>query len=762
MFVCLLVLSLAAICSSQYICPQGWDEFRQRCYKFTFYPPESNYKAALKCQSDGAALLSVEDRSEHDFIVSWLSNRDQKRQEWYTSGFLNPNVDDQFLWESTAQRVKDPDPNSQTPLYWHHPSDRFLEGDYIIYSYEGTYGWKRSDGEKLRAYICETPMSESYRINQHHRDFTYGIAVYDPNIVPRGPKLIVNPVDTIILGETTSVYLECVAVGYPQAEYTWMRNSSQELITSNTDERYTLTNGRLTIQEPQDSLDSGDYQCTAANQFGELLSPPVQLSFATMGEFSNVDTAQVNPKEYEGAAIECPDIPSKNQQAIRYHWMKNRKEFIRPELNDFIFISKSGKLYFSEVTRADEGSYYCLATLTSPQGNDNYVGASQTPSRLSRAVDLVVIGQPGSLYNPRIQDSFVSVYPGQPLVGDTITLECFAYGTGPLVYSWLMEEKELPKDPRFSLSDFDRVLTIEDLRLEDTTTFRCTVSSRRTYNSHTKLYSLRVEAKPYFSLPLRDQHVDVGNELTWRCVARGIPTPIYTWYKNGVLLENSTDNHLVVSGNLIIIRNLEEERDSGIYQCSANNSRGVSFSTAQLRVLSIQPSFTKNPLPPRITATIGGNVTIPCQPEAAPIRTLSWLKDGGDLNVREEDVTSRIRKLPGGSDLFLSELSMGDAGTYTCRVENELGAADSSTTLTILSRTQIYRSPSNTQVDVNATATFQCAASVNPQLDLIYIWTLNGHTIDVDNSPNYARGSRESPGLYISLLNIKMRVTTPA
>ena len=89
---------------------------------------------------------------------------------------------------------------------------------------------------------------------------------------------------------------------------------------------------------------------------------------------------------------------------LRYQWTKChiddhecivggvRKEFVRPDLNIYVFNSGSGKLYFSEVTTADNGYYYCVATLTNINENDNYEGASQPPSRTSQGILLNVTG----------------------------------------------------------------------------------------------------------------------------------------------------------------------------------------------------------------------------------------------------------------------------------------------------------------------------------------------------------------------------------
>jgi hypothetical protein len=94
-----------------------------------------------------------------------------------------------------------------------------------------------------------------------------------------------------------------------------------------------------------------------------------------------------------------------------------------------------------------------------------------------------------------------------------------------------------------------------------------------------------ISAKPFFSYPLKHQHVDIGSKLTWRCEATAIPEPVYEWYKDGVPLV-AVPGKLSIVRNVLTIQNLETS-DNGMYQCSAENFYGKSFTEGQLRVLGI-------------------------------------------------------------------------------------------------------------------------------------------------------------------------------
>lgn len=97
-------------------------------------------------------------------------------------------------------------------------------------------------------------------------------------------------------------------------------------------------------------------------------------------------------------------------------------------------------------------------------------------------------------------------------------------------------------------------------------------------------FSFLFLAKPYFREPLRDQLVDKGSQLTWRCYAAAIPPETYTWFKDGQPL-TQVAGEIEIRKNTLVIRNLQKEKHDGMYQCAAKNEYGIAFSSAQLRVL---------------------------------------------------------------------------------------------------------------------------------------------------------------------------------
>lgn len=133
-----------------------------------------------------------------------------------------------------------------------------------------------------------------------------------------------------------------------------------------------------------------------------------------------------------------------------------------------------------------------------------------------------------------------------------------------------------------------------------------------------------------------------------------------------------------IRDNVLTINYLNDKRDPGMYQCQASNTLKTRYSSAQLRVLAFQPSFKKNPVESETYAAEGGNVTIKCNPEAAPRPQFIWKKDGIEIG------SGGHRRIFENGNLLISPVSRDDEGIYTCAASNELGLAESNGRLIVL------------------------------------------------------------------------------
>lgn len=723
-------------------CPINWYPFGNNCYKFNVYPLRIYDEAAKECEAQGAGLLSVNSAQEHQFIDTTLQRIDRDRSFWYTSGYRDEN---HIKWSGDGTVSPD------DVMFWASPDDLRGLSKFIVYKYSVSlqkYAWGAIDGREAYRFICEIPITETQRLLQENRDFTYGSNLTDPTLAPRGPRFTMHPINMVLTNRSHLPSIECEATGIPQPRYVWHRTDvigSEEVIGKS--EFYTISNGKLTFNRIDERRDAGTYHCEASNMFGSVRSAPSKITFGSLAQFPNVAPGVNRVALYQGTYLNCN--PPTHKPAVSYQWMKDTS-FLIQALNSYFFLSADGNLYFSEVQQNDEGSYHCIVTLTAFPGDT--LATDQPPTETSLEIKLDVLGDTAALYPPQIHDDFPAVFPKAPRLGQTITIECLAYGRTPLRYRWSKSANgNLPS--KAYTQNFDRVLVIPNVQFTDEGTYTCHVQGRT--QTESKDFLLTINAKPYFIYPLKDLIVDENSDITWRCEGIASPRASYVWYKNARLITSGTDG-IEIYSNVLKIKNLQKRIHDGMYSCEATNIHGSSVSSAQLKVLSFKPSFAKNPLPRTILAANNGNLTIPCIPEAAPVPTINWLKNGGKLSLPITDGNQRGSQLLSNGYLKIVGVSMVDAGLYTCVAANQNGESMSTGNVTVVGGvtivTQLFP---EMRVNKNDTVFIECQVSYDIfRVDLVLVWKFNGRIIDFTQDFFYEKSTRMGiSGLFIHFID---------
>ncbi|KAI1903451.1 hypothetical protein AGOR_G00027330 [Albula goreensis] len=208
-----------------------------------------------------------------------------------------------------------------------------------------------------------------------------------------------------------------------------------------------------------------------------------------------------------------------------------------------------------------------------------------------------------------------------------------------------------------------------------------------------------------------------GEPATLNCKAEGRPTPTVEWYKDGERVETDRDNPrshrmLLPSGSLFFLRIVHGRRskpDEGSYVCVARNYLGEAVShNASLEVAMLRDDFRQNPAD--MVVASGEPVLFECQPPRGhPEPTISWKKDGDNINVRDERITIR------GGKLMITNTRKSDAGKYVCVGTNMVGERESEIAeLTVLERPGFTKRPSNQMALVDEDAEFRCKANGDP------------------------------------------------
>lgn len=721
---------------SDWRCPQNWHQFQASCYRFNKSPLRSRNDAVRNCRAYEADLVSVNSLEEHGFLVYQLLKLDPQHRRWYISA--HQQSPDYWVNEGDGSPM-----GSEMNAAFLPEQETSLTKDYLVYSFSNQlkrWGFERVTGDELLLFICEAPITKLHYVVADDRTYYYGVDVEDPAKIPLGPYFMKQPTDVVfdlskreILND---VSLSCLAGGYPTPTYEWFKESyeNDNLVARRIDPlqdgRITISGGTLIINSPEKVHDRGTYHCKATNYFGTIISESVSLSFGYIGEF-NLKRSPERGNENWGKAIFCD--PPQNYPGVNYYWARDFfPNFVEEDRR--VFVSFDGALYFSALEIIDKGNYSC-----------NVQSKVSDKGRNGPFFPLYI--DPHSNYQQlKFPNNFPKSFPEAPVAGLEVRLECVAFGYPVPSYNWTRRGAPLPR--RAYLSSYNRVLTIPNVQVEDQGEYIC-----RVYNDRADIQNsvdLTIQAEPNFTIPLIDKHMDNQGELMWTCEAFGIPDVTYSWFRNGEPLIPETlppedRDRYVVQDNVLTIHNLNPERDPAMYQCRAQNIHKTKYSSAQLRVLSLKPSFKKRPLEEETYAAEGGNVTIICSPEAAPRPKFVWKKDGAVIG------SGGRRRILENGNLIISPVSRDDAGMYSCFAQNQYGNDESSGRLIILrGPTFVEQLVPRIITSVQRDVRLYCEASAEEILDVAYIWTHNGLRIAADDDSRNTRVLTDGGHLYIT------------
>ncbi|XP_075998447.1 contactin-1a [Genypterus blacodes] len=537
-----------------------------------------------------------------------------------------------------------------------------------------------------------------------------------------GPVFDEQPVDTIYPEESpeAKITMNCQARANPPATYKWRLNGKD--IDINADSPCSLMGGNLVISNPSKSLHEGTYSCVATNDYGTVISRDASMQFGYLDFFSSEERESVRVKEGQGAVLLCAPPPHYPAE-LSFRWMLNEFPVFVP-LDKRRFVSQiTGNLYISKVDSSDSGNYACF--ITSP---------SISKSVFSNFIPLVPLAEgPARKYPADLKVKFPD---STALLGQDITLECFALGNPVPEIRWKKVNGQLPANHEVAMSGAH--LQLFNVQFEDAGMYQCEAVNSKGKDYHSA--QLSVEAYPEWEEYINSTERDLSSEYTMTCAASGKPKPHIRWLKNGkeYKREEMKFSRLTFS-------------DSGMYQCIAENRHAVIIANAELRVYACAPTFEHNPVK-KVLAARNGRVVIECRPKAAPKPAIFWSK-GTELLHN----STRVFILEDGS-LEILNVTRSDEGRYTCFAENDRGKANSTGSLSVTDATKITLAPSNADVVVGNSTWMQCAASHDSSLDITFIWTLDGRVVDLHKeSQHYQRGPNGSSNGELLITNAQLK-----
>ncbi|XP_069006652.1 obscurin isoform X1 [Embiotoca jacksoni] len=183
--------------------------------------------------------------------------------------------------------------------------------------------------------------------------------------------------------------------------------------------------------------------------------------------------------------------------------------------------------------------------------------------------------------------------------------------------------------------------------------------------------STLTNSPPVFESLLSDYKTKIGQTIKLTCKVSGSPTPVISWLKDGLPLEDDP-RHIITADRLgtcsLILDSLTAE-DSGQYACYACSSMGSAGSLAKV-VVQAPPRFVS-----RLESAClieGEDIQFSCSTLTTPLPRIRWLKDGRELTDQQKySIVNDPRS--GILSLTVIRATEADIGQYESELWNELG-----------------------------------------------------------------------------------------
>lgn len=201
------------------------------------------------------------------------------------------------------------------------------------------------------------------------------------------------------------------------------------------------------------------------------------------------------------------------------------------------------------------------------------------------------------------------------------------------------------------------------------------------------LEDINVDVPPQFTMRLRDRRVQASYPVRLTCQVSGHPSPSVIWTKNGVVLSMDNNRAAWAENNFHTLEFFKtSQSDSGIYGAIAKNSFGSVSCKCKLVVdegikAYLAPQFKGTCNPEKVQLNEGEQLHLTAVVEAYPTVVVVWYRNGMRLRPSRKTVTTLSHD--GRIELSVGSVCGSDAGVYTCVATNEVGRAETCSTVEI-------------------------------------------------------------------------------
>uniref|UniRef100_UPI00398E7664 neural cell adhesion molecule L1-like n=1 Tax=Pristiophorus japonicus TaxID=55135 RepID=UPI00398E7664 len=352
-------------------------------------------------------------------------------------------------------------------------------------------------------------------------------AIRIPGNLKQPPIITEQTPENYTIFPTDDIVLKCEATGEPAPHFRWTKDG--KFFDPALDPRASMnrTSGTVIIATTGNGVSirgyRGLYRCYASNEGGTAISSNINLNIESTPKWPKESIRHFEREEGQSFQLQC-NLPASMASSMII-WMTSKLFNIK--LSERVSQGLNGNLYFSNLLVTDSlEDYTCYAQIP---GTRTIIQKEPIALKV-RPSNSVKFRKP-RLLQPSGQSS-----TRLALRGRALSLECIAEGLPTPTVHWERMDGNLPRE-RVSYEDFNKTLKIRDVIEDDDGEYRCVVRNKQGQVKH--IYSVSVEAAPYWVTKPEDGIYGPGENVRLDCDVDAKPKAEIRWKVNGVLLSGS-------------------------------------------------------------------------------------------------------------------------------------------------------------------------------------------------------------------------------
>ncbi|KAM9364521.1 inactive tyrosine-protein kinase 7 [Pholidichthys leucotaenia] len=568
---------------------------------------------SFQCVVENAATGEFRLSTNASFNIKWLESGSVTLKE--------PDSEGEIESSSTVTLRCHIDGHPRPTCQWFKDGVKLAEKTHQINNKERTLTFKSASPDDNGLYYCCAKNAAGHVCS----NVNFTLNVIDKSF----PRPVVTPEDQVVLKNEEAVF-HCQFTAVPEPTLEWYHENEPVVNKSRV---FLLSNGSLVIIQVK-NRNTGTYKCVGRGLGGPEVTLEASLLIAEIEDMvpkmSKVFTADTLQR------VTC--IPPRGRPDPQVWWERGGQR-VPTEGR----VSQDGlDLVFSPTEEGDSGTYTCVA--------QNKAG------RKTQEVTLTIATAPVWVKKP--QDSRLE--EGKPGY-----LHCQAQANPQPEVIWFRNYNMIqPEDNRFKIFP-NGTLRINSVEVYDAHMYGCetkTVGGRLSGSARVTV----LEKLKFTPPPQASQCLELDNEITIQCSAKGRESPTIRWTKaDGAELPPHIDQK---NGQLHFTK--VTRSDAGNYTCIASNSLQGEIRALVTLTVAVYIRFKVEP--DNTTVYQGHTAVLHCQATGDPEPHIHWMVKDKTLDLSKNP---RLQKMPNGS-LVIKDVTTEDTGRYTCVAGNSCSIKD--------------------------------------------------------------------------------------